>query len=140
MLLISKADQSTLQQLNSNGQNMFHIIGNFHPFDKLVIYLVLQVRSIIRIHHVLCLNLFRAIWDEYIPEAFEILLANGLDCNLPDKFNRTPLHYAAKFGHESLVKLLLNNKVAVDLIDVDGCTPLWYAVTTNSTDSFYVIN
>ncbi|RUS22547.1 hypothetical protein BC937DRAFT_88542 [Endogone sp. FLAS-F59071] len=114
LLLISKADQPMLQQLNSNGQNMFHIIGNFHPFDK-------------------------AIWDEYIPEAFEILLANGLDYNLPDKFNRTPLHYAAKFGHEILVKLLLDNKVAVDLIDMDGRTPLWYAVTANSADSFYAI-
>ncbi|RUS35018.1 ankyrin repeat-containing domain protein [Jimgerdemannia flammicorona] len=124
LLLISKAEEFMLQQLNSNGQNLFHVLGDFRPFDK---------------YPQLTFNVSRSIWDEYIAETFEILLANGLDYSLVDNFGRTPLHYAAKFGHEILVTLLLGRTVAVNLVDEDGHTPLWYAVMANSTPSFQIL-
>lgn len=39
----------------------------------------------------------------------EILLARGVDINCADKFGKTPLHYAAQYGKNSVIKVLLDN-------------------------------
>ena len=63
-------------------------------------------------------------------EMAEILIfEKGVDVNERARsFGRTPLSYAAESGHESLVKLLLQNGADPKLKDDLGRTPLHYAI------------
>lgn len=47
-----------------------------------------------------------AAWQGKVEEV-KILLANGADVNLQDKFGDTALKHASRKGHEAVVKILL---------------------------------
>lgn len=69
-------------------------------------------------------------WEEYAIEIAEILLDAGLDPAAVDVTGRTALHYASKFGHVDVVKMLLL-RVPVECAtnpDVDGRSALSYAL------------
>ena len=44
---------------------------------------------------------------------------------------QTALHYASKDGYEKISKMLLDAGVVVDALDIEGKTPLHYAVVSN---------
>ncbi|KAK4689310.1 CDK inhibitor PHO81, partial [Tremellales sp. Uapishka_1] len=48
---------------------------------------------------------------------------------LPDAYQRRPLHYAAMHGHASIVSYLLSQKADPSATDMDGYTPLMHAIT-----------
>ncbi|KAK7428859.1 hypothetical protein QQZ08_004629 [Neonectria magnoliae] len=52
-------------------------------------------------------------------------LNTGIDSM--DTFRRTPLSYAAWYGREAVVQLLLDRGAAIEIADKDGKTPLLYA-------------
>ncbi|KAK4191238.1 hypothetical protein QBC35DRAFT_538128 [Podospora australis] len=53
------------------------------------------------------------------------LLGPGVDVNVQDSYQRTPLSWAVAFGHEDTVKLLLSLRgIEPDRKDVNGRTPL----------------
>ncbi|KAJ3087259.1 hypothetical protein HK102_011472 [Quaeritorhiza haematococci] len=114
-LLCSQANAAQMQVETENGQNLFHILANFRPFD-------------------------RSQWLEYCTEIFDILIENCDSSKIikRDKFGRTPLHYACKHAMEPLVGLLLKHnvykqqKAAWNVVDVDGHSPLTYALTEKS--------
>lgn len=56
------------------------------------------------------------------------LVSNGADVNAPDKQGWVPLHYAAKWGDVSIIKLLLSKGANLN-ISANGSTPL--VVATN---------
>jgi ankyrin repeat protein len=51
-----------------------------------------------------------------------------------DDFSRTPLHYAAQYGHRAVAELLLSNKAEVNAKDNYGQTPLHYAAQYGRKD------
>lgn len=58
----------------------------------------------------------------------KILLAKGVDINIPDADNSTPLHYAAYTPKNvATVKYLLSKGAKWDITDKEGYTPLGYA-------------
>ena len=54
------------------------------------------------------------------------LLNEGVNPKLPniDWFGWTPLHHAAWYGHDEIVKLLLNSGANKDIMSLDNVTPL----------------
>lgn len=71
---------------------------------------------------------YQAIWAPRV-RAMELLIRYGADVNLVDRNNgNTPLHYAVKSGNPDLVRLLLEQRAAVDAMNRDGYTPLYYLV------------
>jgi ankyrin repeat protein len=44
----------------------------------------------------------------------ELLLSRGVPADTTDIENMTPLHYSVKFGHKSIVRLLLNSGLSID--------------------------
>jgi ankyrin repeat protein len=62
------------------------------------------------------------------PEVAPLLLARGADPHVRDKFGRTPLSYAAYQGDAPRVKTLLSRGLKVDDKDLDGLTPLFFAL------------
>ena len=52
----------------------------------------------------------------------EILLANGADVNVTNRWGQTPLHYAVVFRHEDAVKALLNAGANPNARMLDGST------------------
>jgi ankyrin repeat protein len=61
-----------------------------------------------------------------VREAVNALL--GEKCpDLKDSYSRTPLSYAAEYGHEAMVALLLEKGAELDTKDTYGWTPLSYA-------------
>ncbi len=45
-----------------------------------------------------------------------------------DFYGRTPLHYAAMYGHTDICTLLIDSGADIDQVDQDGNTPLMYAI------------
>ena len=60
----------------------------------------------------------------------------GIKVNLwdTDKTRNTPLHWAATFGDEATVQLLIDNKADVNALNVDGATPLHDAIQRESKE------
>lgn len=63
--------------------------------------------------------MFRAVEKGYA-EAASILIQAGADVNITDYENRTPLHWAAIFGHLPALSLLLANGAELELKDSSG--------------------
>ena len=56
------------------------------------------------------------------PKVVDTLLRAGLDVNSKDSTGKTPLHQATRPQSEKLMRLLLNNGIAVDSKNGDGRT------------------
>lgn len=56
-----------------------------------------------------------------------IIKQDKRNINCPDKFGNTALHYAAHYNRKSVVKLLIDNNVDVDVTNNAGETPLLLA-------------
>jgi len=61
------------------------------------------------------------------PAIAEQLLARGADPRLRDWYGQTPLHFAAVFGSEAHLRVLLDGGAEIDARDRDGFTPLHVA-------------
>ena len=59
------------------------------------------------------------------------LIEKGAEINAADDYLRTPLHYAAKLGDVSMVKLLLDKGANASAIDIDGL--IAYNLSTDNT-------
>jgi len=57
----------------------------------------------------------------------ERLLVDGAEPDVTDDGQRTPLHFAAKAGHQEIVALLLRHGAAIDARDENDTTPLHFA-------------
>jgi len=55
----------------------------------------------------------------------QLLLEKGIDTEAKDDTNRTPLSYAAKNGHEALVRLLLEKIVDIEAKDQEIGRRCW---------------
>lgn len=53
-----------------------------------------------------------------------LFLALGADPNCKDETGETPLHYAAHYGYEHCIQLLLNQGDDIESRDEGGCRPL----------------
>lgn len=70
------------------------------------------------------LNLAHWAADRGYADILRLLLKYGLNVNIPDAENQTPLHYAVSCGHLDCVELLLANGAKVNIKDNDGVDPL----------------
>ena len=78
--------------------------------------------------------LMQAIWRNH-EEVVDLLLAQpGIDVNAKDN-NRTALHYACHTGNIAILsKLLAVPGILVNERDVDGCTPIMWAISFGELD------
>lgn len=68
------------------------------------------------------------IWGEYLQNIIECIEPLNLAFCL-DKFDKSPIHYAAKHGQINLLKYLLSMKdLRLNVFDKDGNSELDYAV------------
>ncbi|MBE0653192.1 MAG: ankyrin repeat domain-containing protein, partial [Bacteroidales bacterium] len=74
-------------------------------------------------------QLFREACLEGFVDKVESFIGDGTDLNAMDEEGRTGLMLASFNGHTAIVKLLLENKVAVNSIDFLGRSALMYAST-----------
>ena len=65
------------------------------------------------------------------------LLNEGVDPNNRDWFGWTPLHHAAWYGDDKIVKLLLNSGANKDIMSLDNVTPL---IIANEADHEQIVN
>lgn len=52
----------------------------------------------------------------------------GVKCNQPDSLNQTPLFFASRDGHNSVIDYLLKQGCDVNHIDTYGQTSIFYSV------------
>ena len=67
-----------------------------------------------------------------------LIALESCDVNALDNMFRTPLHWAAVFGHSAIVSVLLNSKADASSSDSVGATPLHYAVLNNFAETVEV--
>ncbi|KAG8232758.1 hypothetical protein J437_LFUL013003 [Ladona fulva] len=67
-------------------------------------------------------KLHKAAWQGNLDKVKAVM--KKADIDIPDKFNRTPLHLAAACGHNSVVHFLITNNARMDIRDSEGKTPL----------------
>lgn len=62
-------------------------------------------------------------------EAVQSLLDNSVHVSIKDHRGMTPLHCAARYGHQSIVEFLIEKREAsLDVEDKENMTPLQHAV------------
>lgn len=66
-------------------------------------------------------------------ELVEFFIQKGVAVNMPNKFNITPLHIAAKRHYSMIIQTLINAGANLNAIDNYGKSPLHYA-TSNTSD------
>ncbi|KAI4298984.1 hypothetical protein L6164_032486 [Bauhinia variegata] len=69
----------------------------------------------------------------------EELLKAGLDPDVGDSKERTPLHIAAANGHEQCVKVLLKHACNIRKRDMNGNTALWDAIASRHNSIFRIL-
>ena len=57
-----------------------------------------------------------------------ILIKHSVDVNLINHRKQTALYYAAKYGDEDIVKILLDAGAKMDIVDQAGLSPFQFAV------------
>ena len=65
----------------------------------------------------------------------QILLGHGANINAQTEFGFSILHIAISFGAYKMRDFLLEQQIQVNLEDIDGRTPLFYAVANNDLES-----
>jgi ankyrin repeat protein len=79
------------------------------------------------------INLLKeAVRENYI-EVIELILKK-IDVNSKDDDGRTPLHWAALYGHTDIVRIFLDNRADPTVTDSDGENPLHLAAIYGHTD------
>ncbi|XP_054722509.1 serine/threonine-protein phosphatase 6 regulatory ankyrin repeat subunit B-like [Uloborus diversus] len=68
-----------------------------------------------------------------------VLLEATPECDGPDSYGRTPLHYAAVQGLPRIVQSLVSRGARLNLKDVDGHCPLYYALWHNNESVVWVL-
>ncbi|KAI9137263.1 ankyrin repeat-containing domain protein, partial [Paraphysoderma sedebokerense] len=80
------------------------------------------------VEHTLKQNIWVACSDNDLERIKELLTGSDLepkvDVNCKDEYGYTPLHAAASYGHEEVVKYLIQMGANVNIRDEDGDTPL----------------
>jgi ankyrin repeat protein len=72
----------------------------------------------------------------YLMDIFILLCENKADVTLVDIRGQTALHHAAKYGHMNAVELLVNCGAKIDVQDVFGATPIFYANDLENIEKF----
>lgn len=75
-------------------------------------------------------------------QKIELLLSQGIDVDLKDDNNQTPMHWAAKLNngesHLSVIKKLLENHLNLDTLDNNGKSPVEYIMIDGEHSSTIV--
>ncbi|CAN0154969.1 unnamed protein product, partial [Hapterophycus canaliculatus] len=70
------------------------------------------------------------------PMLVEALLSAGADVGRRyGRFNRSPMHLAARGGHVNVLRVLIHHGGDVNDVDSDGHTALFYAATSGSVET-----
>ena len=73
-------------------------------------------------------------------ETVTFLLSHGADINKFDNLGSSALHYAAKFSDKSVIELLLETGMSVNVTDYDNKTPLlWACEKANNLENVTVL-
>jgi len=80
-------------------------------------------------------NIITATYKNDLPQVKAYVAENKDTIHAMDKSQRTPLMYAASYGHTEIVKYLVNQGAYIDAQDFLGYTSLMYAVEFPSIDN-----
>lgn len=115
ILLQSAEDEALSEVLHHEGQNIWHVIADFKPFNS-------------------------EVWEEYVFDIIERISSLNLSIS-KDNSGRTPIHYAAKHGQTALLqRLLAMPNVEINVVDKDDNTELTYAVDSGNIEIVKVKN
>ena len=68
------------------------------------------------------------------------LIEHGANVEAKTNYSKeTPLHYVVKYSSEEMIKELLKNKVEINVLDKDHCTPLWLAASNGKKEIVKVL-
>lgn len=71
--------------------------------------------------------------------AINALIKSGVNINEKNEYGRTPLHLAAKGRHDTVRRLLENDKIDMEAKDNDGKTPLLTAAYDGSSSAIFLL-
>lgn len=66
----------------------------------------------------------------------EFLKIPNIDVNIPNKEHKTPLHYAAEYGTEREIDLIIRHYAKHDIKDINGFYPIHYAAKSDNLGAF----
>ncbi|WP_346665320.1 ankyrin repeat domain-containing protein [uncultured Mailhella sp.] len=72
-------------------------------------------------------------------EMVSLLLEKGANPNAANKGKLTPLHNAARHGRSQVVRKLITYHANVNILDGQGCTPLVWAIKSDSLETVEVL-
>ncbi|EAY13858.1 ankyrin repeat protein, putative [Trichomonas vaginalis G3] len=75
----------------------------------------------------------------HLSSLLEYFISNGADINAKNKYELTPLHYAARDNRKETAEILISNGADINAKDKDGCTPLHYAARDNRKETAEIL-
>ena len=79
--------------------------------------------------------LLRIVARHNLAKVAELLIKKGVNTDIVvDEYGRTPLHWAAEYGHLEIVKVLIENKANVNEADNNGRAPLHWVIEQKNVE------
>jgi len=121
-ILIWKQVMTSPHVKNSNGELPFHYACREGALNIVKIYIQDMKSSVDLKTPVGWTGLFYAAFNNHIP-VVQYLISKKAHINGVDKYYRSPLHWAAKFGFSEVLKLLVEAGGDLDFKDKEGLSP-----------------
>ena len=82
--------------------------------------------------------LILALMNKHKPVVMSLISKENIDFSIFDKNKKSALHYAAQNGYEGVSQLLLEKGISVNSVDINGKTPLDYAIENMSVIILFI--
>lgn len=124
---------------SEEGDTLLHVAAFFGHAHLLKMFL--ELPSLLAVIHSRDVDgkepIHKAVWGEEKPEVIQVLLAKGANPNASNSYQYTPLHWAAKHGHQESARLLLEKGASVEAVNVNHDFPFDLAVKFEQKDFFH---
>ncbi|KAJ3657071.1 hypothetical protein Zmor_016103 [Zophobas morio] len=122
-----------LDTLDEDGKTPIHYVCQTNNWSGVILLLQYEVKLCLEDYK--CKSVLHRVSKDNA-NTVEWLIRGGALVNFRDKFGKTPLHYACKYGYSSVAKILVERGARTDVVDNHRKTSIFVAYSRRRNETF----